>query len=1549
MILNIIIHLNYFYYLINFFEVILLIKNKIFYIFEIQNFHMKDFNYFQNIKKNENFELIIKNYILKDYFIFNNYNNINSTKFWLYHQQQWFFLNFEIFIIGFQKFMYEYIDFWKPLFNWYGNYKLLVYKNVTNTNLIEDLYHNISLDLLLDIQNENNKSLIWLIQNKEHFNNILIKKAILNNLNFEINPWNNLRYRNFYIPDESWFGYKYLKKYYFHLINKEFNILKNWYKNETCDKLYDNWQYWNIFQYDKEKIYSSTIYKDINNKNLNKNLWIKIFENFNKFLKKNPYKVFLNIYHLNNKYSRVNLLTYGLTYDVNIFTSRNYENNNIFHNSWKNISNKDQFYNEIINKSIKTWYSIYQRADISARDYSVIDYNLFSENIYLYNTFYNKYYESIELDNGFVPDIIKLRGGIKETLKKFIVPNYKKFIVPRIIEKINIINNWHNRFEYLIKNTVNSVNYLSTIYNMGYKLGTEMSKIFCKDIGLERDFFFKVYSRFKTELIFPAINETAKTINIIIPKLYETTNAINAVIPKVYEQYQKFENFFIDAKKLFFNKILFNDEKKYWKEKNFQIFEKNNLIKLPIHFITKNIENKIVFKQLYHINANLNQIFNPTIAPTIYMGDIIIRPFIFVNNKITATLDNLIINPVYNTTIEMANDTINKTKDIIHQIYDINNNINYKVQIINFVPNLITKIKNWEQLNKKAIIMDTYLGNYTNMWNIMNDSGECWNIKKERVIPTSGHERLVYYIPYNWIKVDIKKVMDSVNKYNYLWVWKNPANQSLSELRSYFYDPETTIVNRKIVLISELKKKAKIAEKKLLLQKAKENKFGMEDSGPESWFFSRLYRLKYLKLSQLFNENFAINKFRKIGLKKQFNDISYIRYASSLEGRHDKLSALMEEQRNKRLFGQLVVKKETALDRYMKSKDPLNITGYWKGTEFYMSQLLWVTDLITYYEDKQRPWSVTFETYKFHDFSYITKVKVLRQFYKIKEFTDLVDKELEYYPKDMIKRFYTLKNEKKIVHYIMNLEGYNQLLINKNIFKTALLSNDFYSITYDSPFSLKDKCYRKSLLMEDFRDYRTNIIYSIKNKKEDYLIFSKFKYNKPDIIENLNHRTSFSIWRKRTGDIDPFFSWKNYWNQWVSKYFRVDSTKIRRFPINNAIFWHQTKDNLYDIAHLQNNKVPISKIEQYEIDYFLSENNKILEKSNKLYKSSTNNTLSFLREEYLNFLYSNNKKMNTEIYLKKNAFITWDIFYTQIEDVTESLNLNILNKKIYGNSLYNKEFKLLPKNTNVLLKKKYIIQLLNVFQKEEQSIKNYILFKINKGFIKFLSDFKFINNYNFNKINNYLKWFFISLNKSFLFFIDFMKEVLLVKILEYKQIKIIVKYYKWLNINISKYINILVIIVCIFIYCLISSALIILIKSFLPKNIIYSIKIKQNKIKERNFEPINEASKFIEDLNSEDLNKLLYDVKKNNKKIINNINEINDINIENIQKLKLQKKLNNLQFKKNFFDAENRYIYTWEGRYDRVYYENSNLIKKGVQNLKKIKIYNKFEAKKKKI
>jgi len=84
-------------------------------------YYMQDLNSLNNIKikSNENFKNLINYYILEQYFIFNNYNNINllldNNKFYSFIQI--FLLNFEIFLIGIQKLMYDYIDYIKSLYN----------------------------------------------------------------------------------------------------------------------------------------------------------------------------------------------------------------------------------------------------------------------------------------------------------------------------------------------------------------------------------------------------------------------------------------------------------------------------------------------------------------------------------------------------------------------------------------------------------------------------------------------------------------------------------------------------------------------------------------------------------------------------------------------------------------------------------------------------------------------------------------------------------------------------------------------------------------------------------------------------------------------------------------------------------------------------------------------------------------------------------------------------------------------------------------------------------------------------------------------------------------------------------------------------------------------------------------------------------------------------------------------------------------------------------------------------------------------------------------
>jgi hypothetical protein len=86
------------------------------------------------------------------------------------------------------------------------------------------------------------------------------------------------------------------------------------------------------------------------------------------------------------------------------------------------------------------------------------------------------------------------------------------------------------------------------------------------------------------------------------------------------------------------------------------------------------------------------------------------------------------------------------------------------------------------------------------------------------------------------------------------------------------------------------------------------------------------------------------------------------------------------------------------------------------------------------------------------------------------------------------------------------------------------------------------------------------------------------------------------------------------------------------------------------------------------------------------------------------------------------------MFYTQIESISEALNLDIIHINHYG------EVKNSIENTEILFKKNYIENLKFVYQYEEAPMINYILYKIRKEEFKVLHKIfsSMINYYNYN-------------------------------------------------------------------------------------------------------------------------------------------------------------------------------------------------------------------------
>jgi hypothetical protein len=111
----------------------------------------------------KNFKLLMNSYIMENYFLFNNITDSSSLSIYnIFESLNIIFLKIENIFIYIQKVNYDYFSFIFDLFNWYFNYKILLDKIKINSVLIENLYYNLSLDLLLDIQCENLNSFFWI-------------------------------------------------------------------------------------------------------------------------------------------------------------------------------------------------------------------------------------------------------------------------------------------------------------------------------------------------------------------------------------------------------------------------------------------------------------------------------------------------------------------------------------------------------------------------------------------------------------------------------------------------------------------------------------------------------------------------------------------------------------------------------------------------------------------------------------------------------------------------------------------------------------------------------------------------------------------------------------------------------------------------------------------------------------------------------------------------------------------------------------------------------------------------------------------------------------------------------------------------------------------------------------------------------------------------------------------------------------------------------------------------------------------------------------------
>lgn len=227
-----------------------------------------------------------------------------------------------------------------------------------------------------------------------------------------------------------------------------------------------------------------------------------------------------------------------------------------------------------------------------------------------------------------------------------------------------------------------------------------------------------------------------------------------------------------------------------------------------------------------------------------------------------------------------------------------------------------------------------------------------------------------------------------------------------------------------------------------------------------------------------------------------------------------------------------------------------------------------------------------------------------------------------------------------------------------------------------------------------------------------------------------------------------------------------------------------------------------------------------------------NNARYYLMKKYAWEVYMNNKELILKEKIINNKY-TFESFLTSIENVKDDdLNLNYINKNIYGrHAILNEQFIVkepliysryyLPVNKNILIKKYYFENLINVYENEEEPIKNYIKYK--RTSMQILNEYIMFYNKSMqlisNIIHNIIFNFFIDYKIFYNVFFEHFKDLWLEFIKTNKYHQVLKDYYKYIW-------KIIIIMIICTLYSGISILLMLLIKSYLPNKLIYGIKQK---------------------------------------------------------------------------------------------------------------------------
>ena len=362
--------------------------------------------------------------------------------------------------------------------------------------------------------------------------------------------------------------------------------------------------------------------------------------------------------------------------------------------------------------------------------------------------------------------------------------------------------------------------------------------------------------------------------------------------------------------------------------------------------------------------------------------------------------------------------------------------------------------------------------------------------------------------------------------------------------------------------------------------------------------------------------------------------------------------------------------------------------------------------------------------------------------------------------------------------------------------------------------------------------------------------------------------------------------------------------------------------------------------------------------SSKIHQESMKGVRGFIMNQFAINFWMKKDRILIWNYVN-NAKCTWETFYTNIESVTEPLNLNYINKNISSRHFYERMDKLLmskkdlwsnvnlPKKSNLLLKKAYIENLIYVYQREEDPMIEYIKYRnIQLIFWNIYED-----------ILKILKGISIDIIEAYDILGGELKREIGIELLKIKQIRFLIKYHEIYKEN-YKYLWVLV---YFFIYSLVCSLLIVFIKSFLPRNLIYGIKTKDkpkwyqavwfllDTIKGKDgrnistgymqyiYEHYNKMAAILK----LDSARIAF-IKTLHRKIKNDNNDIN-INKNTLNEDILKKGLRSVRkddiyLKKNFFDKEHQFIYSWDNRIDKTFNHDFG----------KVRTFNKLDSKKNK-